>query len=198
MTCTTVSDLPVYTYKLSTLNKTLDLIKELEIHSERTQEFKFRYKNQRISIWQNREPNWIIILFLLLVFCIPIFMLFIDTNLFIKIGIALVWVFYMGRKFMRTAVKNRDLKIDIQNKNVELSTNLVLTSWFSPDTKYCFEDIKSIIIKKEEETNYQSMSSLTFYAVNAKTKNGDMTLCMFNDNFIAKRFAFLMRILIDN
>ncbi|MPQ49029.1 hypothetical protein GCQ56_18685 [Marinifilum sp. N1E240] len=183
--------------KENTLDKTLDLIKELEKHSEKTQEFKFLYENQMIIIRQNKDPYWILILLFLLVFCVPILMLFIDTNLFVKIGIALVWMIYMGKKFIRTAIKNKDLKIDIQNKNIELNTNSVLTKWFSSDTKYCFEDFKSIVIEKKEETNHQSMSSLIFYAVNAKTKNGDLTLCMFNDNFIAKRFAFLMRILID-
>jgi hypothetical protein len=125
-------------------------------------------------------------------------MLFAKTHIIIKIGISIVWIISTGRQYIKTAIQNRDLKVDLKNNIIELTPKSILAKWFSKNTQFTFGEIKSIDVKTEIKSSNQTMDSLRFYAVNAEFNADVITLCMFNDNFIAKRFAFLMRNIIEN
>jgi len=170
------------------------LLKELTDLSIKTGKFKFEEKKNMILLNQNNKMITTTISWTFVILIVPILMLFSGENLVLKLLISIPYSSFIIYQFIKTSKSNRNVLINKNKKQISLMVQSDLTKIIIPDSLIHFNQIK--IISTDRRTTYsQYGGSMSTYVI-VDLGEEKLTISTFDDDLIARRFAFLLRLII--
>mgnify|MGYP006096179343 FL=1 len=181
------------------MNKEINLIKELEEYSKKTEEFNLIVSKGSIELSPYKEPNWFPFLWIFLSLCLPIFTLFLNWIIEIKLITSILWIGSIIYGYYKISKGNRIVLIDKNERLIKWTNNSSFFKNLIKDSEVKFNKITSVKVEEKiESSDYKTQKSIIYHSVNIETNSGKKTISMFNDNLIAKKLALLIKILIED
>lgn len=170
------------------------LVQDLVTHSKKSSEFDFEYKSDFIKIASKKDSITTLVIYIILMLAIPIVMSLTDADLTVKSFVSILWIIVIGIRYYRIVEKNKDLIIDLKNK--ELITTTFISGICIRQQHYKISDISEIKVKEFIASNSKYGNGLKFYEVFALIKNESVPVCLVENNSVANKIRKLITLII--